>query len=447
MARLAVTAEKVAPQSGQPGPQPSASHGLLHHAEFNKLWFGQGVSAIGNQVTVVALPLTAVAYLKAGPFQVGLLGAAEGLVFLGPALLVGVLVDRVRRKPLMIGSDIGRTAVMAVVPALAWAGALNMLALYAVALVYGLLTVVFDLAYRSYLPTLVSSDVLLAGNQRLQSTDSVSQVVGPSVGGGLVQLIGAPFALLADAVSFVFSVLSLVWIRVPEPAPKRDGGGQGGLRGVATEIRSGLRFLRGSRVLRPLAGAVGTFNFFSQLQLTVIVLYAVRILHMSAGEVGILFGAFGAGGVLAAVTLSRALAWLGYGPMLVATLVLAAVAIAGLPLVTGSAAVATALLSALYFFAGFGLVGQNVISMTLRQIVTPAPLQGRVNASFRMIIRAVLPFAAVAAGLLGSGIGLRHTLIIAAAGVPLSLLWVAFSPVWRMRTLEEVQAGRGGPAP
>jgi hypothetical protein len=441
-----VTAEKVAPQSSQPGPQPSAPHASLRHADFNKLWFGQGVSAFGNQVTVVALPLTAVAYLKAGPFQVGLLGAAEGLVFLGPALLIGVLVDRVRRKPLMIGSDIGRTAVMAVVPALAWAGALNMLALYAVALVYGLLTVVFDLAYRPYLPTLLSSDVLLAGNQRLQSTDSVSQVAGPSVGGGLVQLMGAPFALLADAVSFVFSVLSLVWIRVPEPAPERHGGGQGGLRGVATEIRSGLRFLRGSRVLRPLAGAVGTFNFFSQLQLTVIVLYAVRILHMSAGEVGILFAAFGAGGVLAAVTLSRALTWLGYGPMLVATLVLAAAAIAGLPLVTGSAAVATAWLSALYFFAGFGLVGQNVISMTLRQIVTPAPLQGRVNASFRMIIRAVLPFAAVAAGLLGRGIGLRHTLIIAAAGVPLSLLWVAFSPVWRMRTLEEVQAGQGGPA-
>jgi len=108
--------------------------------------------------------------------------------------------------------------------------------------------------------------------------------------------------------------------------------------------------------------------------------------------------------------------------------------------------VATAWLSALYFVAGFGLVGQNVTSMTLRQIVTPAPLQGRVNASFRMIIRAVLPFAAVAAGLLGQGIGLRHTLIIAAAGVPLSLLWVVFSPVWRMRTLEEVQAGQGGSA-
>jgi len=435
-----LTVKKAIPES-QPAP-PAKQRPLLRHADFNKLWFGQAVSAFGNQVTTVALPLTAVAYLHASAFEVGLLGAAEALPFLGPTLLLGVLVDRTRRRPLMIGADIGRAVLMALIPVLAWAGRLNMPVLYAVTLAYGSLSVLFDLAYRPYLPTLVSPADLLAGNQRLQSTDSVSQVAGPSLGGALVQLLGAPPAMAADAVSFVVSVMSLLMIRVPEPRPERvdEGGARAGLRGVASQIRTGLRFLNGSPVLRPLAGAVATFNFFSQIQLTIIVLYAVREMHMSSGEVGVLFAGFGAGGVLAAILLGRGLHWLGYGPMLMATLATAAAAIAGLPLVPGPPALSTALFAALYFITGFGLVGQNVISMTLRQIVSPSHLQGRVNASFRFISRAVLPIAAVAAGVAGGRLGLRATLVIVALGMPLSLLWVIFSPLRKLRTLDDVQA-------
>ncbi len=169
------------------------------HGDFNKLWFGQAVSSVGSQVTLLALPLTAVLYLHATAGQVGLLTAAGLLAYCGPSLLFGVMADRMRRRPLMIAADIGRTAVITVVPVLAWTGLLSMPVLYAVALTQGALTVIFEVAYRSYLPSLVSAQALLAGNSRLQSTASVAQVGGPGLSGALVDLLGAPFALLVDA--------------------------------------------------------------------------------------------------------------------------------------------------------------------------------------------------------------------------------------------------------
>jgi MFS family permease len=208
--------------AGRPAPpQPEAGRRLSRHGDFNRLWLGEAVSAFGSQVTVLALPLTAVLYLHATAFQMGLLNGAGELAFLGPMLVFGVLVDRMRRKPLMIGTNLGRAGLIALVPILAWAGTLAMPVLYAVALVVGCLTSVFSLAYQAYLPTIVDSEVLLAGNSRLQATESVSQVAGPGVAGVLIQLLRAPFALLVDTVPFLFSATMLASIRQHEPAPGR----------------------------------------------------------------------------------------------------------------------------------------------------------------------------------------------------------------------------------
>jgi predicted MFS family arabinose efflux permease len=381
-----------------------------------------------------------VIYLNATATQVGLMTGATQLAFLGPTLFFGVMVDRIRKRPVMIGADIGRALVLALIPILAAAGTLDMPVLYAVAFVHSCLTVIFELAYRSCLPDLIGADLLLAGNSRLQATDSISQVAGPGLGGGLVQLFRAPFALLVDAASFLFSAACVLSIRAHEPAPVRvtDGSAGTGLRGVLHEIGSGLRFILDHPVLRSLAGAGATFNFFSQLQLTIIVVYAARDMHMSPGEIGLLYAGFGVGGVLAAVLIGRALTWLGYGHLLLLGYTVAAFGIMGLPLVSGPAGVSTALFAGLYILAGSGIVALNIVSMTLRQVATPSSLQARVNASFRVSISGLMPVSAVVAGVLGDLIGLRATLFVTAAGMPLSVAWIAFSPARRVTTLAEL---------
>jgi MFS family permease len=413
---------------------------LRHHRDFNKLWFGQAVSSVGSQVTLLALPLTAVLYLHASAGQVGLLTAAGLAAYCGPSLFAGVMADRMRRRPLMIAADIGRTLVIGLVPVLAWLHSLDMPVLYAAALTQGGLTVIFEVAYRSYLPSLVGAEALLAGNSRLQATSSVAQVGGPGLSGALVDLLGAPFALLADAGSFVISVLSLLWIRTREPALERDRrpGAPGGAMGVIGEIRSGLRFIYRNPVLQSLAGSAGLFNFFSQLQLTLYVLYAARVLHMSAGEIGIVLACFGIGGVVASATVGRVLGRLGYGRVLLLGYAVAALAILGIPLVPRPAALSTGLFTMVYFTAGYGIVATNIAMTTLRQIATPDSLQGRVNASFRFAIGALMPFSALLAGLLGEKLGLRPTLFITAAGMPLSVVWIALSPTRKVGAAEEL---------
>ena len=397
---------------------------------------------------MLALPLTAVLYLHASAGQVGLMTAAGLLAYCGPSLLFGVMADRMRRRPLMIAADIGRTSVVGLVPVLAWTGSLHMPVLYGVALVQGGLTVIFEVAYRSYLPSLVSAEALLAGNSRLQSTASVAQIGGPGLSGGLVDVLGAPFALLVDAGSFVVSVASLLWIRAREPAPeRRDPAAASGVRGVVSEVRAGLRFIYRHPVLRSLAGSAAAFNFFSQLQLTLFVIYAARKMHMSAGAIGLVLACFGVGGLAAAATLRRALGWLGYGKMLLAGYAMAALAILGIPLVPGPVALSTLLFTGVYFVAGYGIVATNVATMTLRQITTPASLHGRVNASFRFAIGALMPFSAALAGLLGERVGLRPTLFICAAGMPISVLWIALSPTRKVGAAEELAAPVSAPAP
>lgn len=397
---------------------------------------------------MLALPLTAVLYLHASAGQVGLMTAAGLLAYCGPSLLFGVMADRMRRRPLMIAADIGRTSVVGLVPVLAWTGSLRMPVLYGVALVQGGLTVIFEVAYRSYLPSLVSAEALLAGNSRLQSTASVAQIGGPGLSGGLVDVLGAPFALLVDAGSFVVSVASLLWIRAREPAPeRRDPAAASGVRGVVSEVRAGLRFIYRHPVLRSLAGSAAAFNFFSQLQLTLFVIYAARKMHMSAGAIGLVLACFGVGGLAAAATLRRALGWLGYGKMLLAGYAMAALAILGIPLVPGPVALSTLLFTGVYFVAGYGIVATNVATMTLRQITTPASLHGRVNASFRFAIGALMPFSAALAGLLGERVGLRPTLFICAAGMPISVLWIALSPTRKVGAAEELAAPVSAPAP
>jgi MFS family permease len=424
------------------GKQPEASTAaqlLWRHRDFNKLWLGQGISSVGSQVTLLALPLTAVLYLHASTGQVGLLSAAGLLAYSGPSLLFGVLADRVRRRPLMIAADMGRTLVIALIPVLAWTKSLSMPVMYAVALTQGCLTVIFDVSYRSYLPGLVGKDALLAGNSRLQGTDSVAQVAGPGLAGLLMELLGPPFALLVDAGSFVASWASLLSVRTPEPSPQRAAPGERrGARAVFSDIGAGLSFIYRSPVLRALAGSASIFNFFSQLQITLFLVYAPRVKHIPAGGVGLIFVCLGLGGVAGSFTVRRLIARFGYGPMLLTGYILGAAMVLCIALVPGSPTVATAIYTGVYFICGYGLITANIAMGTLRQIAAPGPLQGRVNASFRFAIMALMPFSALLAGLLGEQFGLRPALFICSAGMPISVIWICLSPTRNVRAAEEI---------
>lgn len=437
--RREAAARKDAGAGGEQPDRLTAAQLLWRHRDFNKLWLGQGISTVGSQVTLLALPLTAVLYLHASTIQVGLLSAAGLLAYSGPSLLFGVLADRVRRRPLMIIADMGRTVVILLIPVLAWTHSLSMPVMYAVALIQGCLTVIFDVSYRSYLPGLVGKDVLLAGNSRLQGTQSVAQVLGPGVSGTLMELLGPPFALVVDAASFVASWASLLWIRTPEPPPeRRPVDAERGIRSVITEIKTGLSFIYRSPVLRALTGSSSIFNFFSQLQITLFLVYAPRVKHISAGGIGLIFVALGIGGVVGSILVRRHVTRFGYGPMLLMGLTLGAVTVLSIALVPGTGAVATAIYMVVYFICGYGLITLNIASGTLRQIATPGPLQGRVNASFRFGVMFLMPFSALLAGVLGDQLGLRPALFICSAGMPLSVIWICLSPTRKVRTAEDL---------
>jgi MFS family permease len=378
-------------------------------------------------------------YLHASTAQVGLLSAAGLLAYSGPNLLFGVMADRMRRRPLMIAADMGRTVVIALIPVLAWTKLLSMPVMYAVALSEGCFSVIFDVSYRSYLPGLVGKDALLAGNSRLQGTDSVAQVVGPGLSGALMDLLGPPFALLVDAGSFVASWASLLWIRTPEPPRERTPADeQHGVRAVLSEVAAGLSFIYRNPVLRAVAGSAGLFNFFSQLQITLFLVYAPRVKHISPGGVGLIFVSLGIGGVVGSATVRRLVTRFGYGPMLLTGYAVGATMVLCIALVPGLAAVATAIFVGVYFICGYGIVTVKTAMISLCQIATPGPLQGRVNASFRFVIMALLPFSALLAGLLGEQFGLRPALFICSAGMPLSVIWIFLSPVRKLHVAEEI---------
>src|SRR5437868_10909625 len=253
------------------GRMPSlAFSGLWRHSEFVKLWTGQTISLFGTEVSQLAIPLTAALVLNATPAQMGLLAALEYAPFLLLSLFAGVWVDRMYRRPVLIVADIGRALLLGSIPLSALLGLLRIEQLYVVGLMTGVLTVFFDVAYQSYLPVLVKREHLVEGNSKLEVSRSVAQIAGPGVAGALVQVITAPLAVLVDALSFVASVISLLLIRVREPAPVRHDGNAGS---IWSELREGLDVVLGNPLLRSIAGCTGTSNLFGNGVMAVYVLY------------------------------------------------------------------------------------------------------------------------------------------------------------------------------
>jgi MFS family permease len=405
--------------------------GLWRHPQFVRLWAGQTISQFGTQISQLAIPLTAALVLNATPLQMGLLGAFEFAPFLLLSLFAGVWVDRLRRRPVLIVADVGRAILLASIPAAAVLGVLHIEQLYVVGLLTGVLTVFFDVAYQSYLPALVSREHLIEGNSKLEVSRSVAQIAGPGVAGALVQLITAPLAVLADAASFVASVIFLLLIRAPEPAPERHATGGSS---IWAELREGLAVVLGNPLLRSIAGCTATSNLFGNAMMAVYVLYATRQLGIEPALLGIIFAAGGPGALLGSLLAGRAADHFGFGSTIIGSISIGALANLLVPLASGPSAVVAGMLMLAAFIAGLCNPIYNINQVSLRQAITPDRLQGRMNASVRFIVWGTIPIGAVLGGALGQAIGLWPTLLSMALGSLLAPLWVVFSPVRQLRS-------------
>jgi MFS family permease len=369
---------------------------------------------------------------------VGVLSTFEFLPFVLFGLPAGVWIDRLRRKPVLVVADLGRFLVLGSVP-LAYAfDSLTMLQLYIVAFVTGVFTLFFDVAYGAYLPVLVDRRRLVDGNSKLEISRSGAQLAGPGVGGLLVQAFSAPVAILADAVSYIASVISLLLIRKPEPAPVRESEPPT----MRRQIGEGLRFVLGNRLLRPLAACIASLNLFSQMAQAVLLLFAVRQLGLSPGAIGGILAAANVGFLVGAFLAARVGRKLGVGPTLISAALLIGVSGVFLPLTTR--ALAVPMLLAYGLLGTFGGVIFNVNARSLAQSMTPDRILGRIVATMRFIVWGTIPIGAFFGGVLGGALGLRPTLWIAAAGMLASFIPPLLSPVRRLLDMPKMIEPAGG---
>ena len=402
--------------------------GLWQHRDFRKLWLALTISHLGGQIAFFAIPLTAIMILDASPAQMGILLAINR----GPALVLGLFigawVDRLRRRPLMIAADIGRSFTLAMIPTLAFMDVLRIEYLYVISFVHASLMLVFNVANRAYLPSLVNRDQLLEGNSKVELSRSAAEIAGPGAAGVLVQAVTAPFAVLAQSVALLFSALSLSTIRTPETTLETRE-----RQRIWRDISDGLRFVFGHSLLRPLAGCAASLGFLSAIVDVVILLYIVDELGVSAGLLGLIFSAGNIGFLIGALVPHRLVHWIGLGPALAAGLLVVGVGDLLIPLAQGPQLLLLATLATAQLMFGLGMTVFRINEVSLRQALTPDHIQGRMNATMALMLQGIAPAGALVGGILGSTIGLRSTFILAAIGEVLIVSWLIFSPLWSMK--------------
>jgi MFS family permease len=403
----------------------AAAPPLRRHRDFARLWAGETVSTFGSQVTELALPLAAVLTLAAGPLEMGVLTAAGTAPYLVVALPAGVWIDRLRRRRrLMILADLGRAALLASVPLAYALGVLGIAQLFAVALIAGTLTVLFNTAFTTLLPGLVPEQHLTSANGRLQTSAAAAQVAGPGIAGALVQALSAPAAILIDAVSYLFSAAALSRIEAEEVAPPA-----GDRRPMRRDVADGLRFVLGEPSLRAIVGSAATLNLFGLLIFSILILYARRDLHLEAGAIGLIFAAGGVGALIGALAAPGLARRLGQGRTIFAATVWFSVHLLVIPLATGSHA--AAILAGNEFLGGLAVMVFDVNAMTLAQMTSPARMLGRMSATMGFVTQGAKPLGALLGGVLGELLGLHTALWVAGVGGTGAVLWTWFSPLRR----------------
>lgn len=401
---------------------------LLRENGFRRLFTANAVSALGNQVSFVAVPLVAVIALNASPGQVGALGVLKTVAFLVIGLPAGVWLDRMRRRGVMVAADAVRAALLASVPVAWWLGVLTITQLYVVVLLAGVATVFFDVAALSYLPAVVGRDRLVDANSKLGSLEATASIAGPSVAGLLIQLTAAPVAVALDAASFVWSALFLRGIRRPEPPVERRAE-----RRLLTDIAAGIAFVFRHPQLRPIALVGAITNLFVQIAIIALPLLFQRELHLPAGALGLFFTFGGIGVFLGSLTARRLGDRLGHGRTLLISGLLATPGGFLVPLVGRGGWLWLGMCAWLVLTYRIGL--NNVVLVSIRQRVTPDSMLNRMNATMRFLFTGVLAVGAALAGLIGEYAGIRAALWVAGIGLALAWLPIVRSSLLTIREL------------
>lgn len=404
------------------------SGSLWRQRDFRLLWIGQAISEMGSVVTRTALPIAAILVLDAGALEVGLLVAASSLGVLVVGLAAGAWVDRLPRRPVLIWADLTRAFLLATIPLAAVLGALRMELMYVVAFCSAALGSLFDAAYRSYPPVLVPRERLVEANGALAGVGAVAEMTGPSLAGGLVQLATAPFAILVDAVSFLVSAISLAFIRTAEPpaaVPERR-------ESLLHEVGQGIAFVAREPSLRLIAAAMFFGSLFGNFFAALYTLYALEELGLSPLVLGLIISAGGVGGVAAAALAAPIARRFGIGPTIVWCEIGSALTYLLIPLAGGPWA-------ALFLFIpqliGDGIASVGLINgLTLRQLIAPPGMLGRVNATWHVVNRGIAPAGALVGAAIAEAAGIRIAVWIAVLGVLAgSLVLLLPSPLLRTR--------------
>jgi MFS family permease len=458
---------------------------LFRHPNYARLWTAATVSLFGTQVSQIAIPFIAAVVLNASAGQVGLLTTIEFLPFLLFALPAGVWVDRFPKRRILVIGDLGRAAMLVSIPIAYALGGLTIWQLYVVGFVNGVMTVFFDVADQSYLPTILERDELVEGNAKLQISQSSAQILGQPVGGGLVALVSAPVAVLVDAVSYLGSAGLILSIRerakgataairgssptaavlaseADEVVPGSRAGssldveaaagrtrldppqadveqaragadaldGPGGMR---RQIAEGLRYILQHEYLANIAATTATSNLASNIAFAIFPVYVYKVLLLTPAAVGTMGGIGGAGVLVGALVANRIQARLGIGR----TIILAAATFGPISLLMALATPELAfwLLSASLFLGSVNNVVYNVAQVSLRQAITPEHFLGRMNATMRFLVWGTIPIGSLIGAGLSEVIGVRATVWVGSLLALFTFLPVFFSPVRHIRTI------------
>ncbi|MFD5414952.1 MFS transporter [Streptomyces nojiriensis] len=413
-------------------PKPSRL-GLLGDRDFRRLSAATALGQLGDRIIFLALPLAAIAALHADEFRIGLLTALTTAGSLLVGLPAGAWVDRVRKRPVMVGTDLARALVLLTIPVAWWAGLLTIWWLYAVALVHGVLTVFFDVAYASYLPHLVGRGNLVEGNSKLSAIRSAASIGGPTVAGPLVALVGSPATLLVSAAAMAVSGLFAITIRKRERKPELSEHPR-----LGREIKEGLRFLAGYPALRAIVLGDAIFNLFLVMYQTMLLVFLERETGLQPSGIGLILSGMGCGALLGALLATRISKRVGQGPVIW----LAPLVTCPLTVLTPLAGTGWSVYAAAIGLAALSLGGvvRVVAQSSFQQALTPDRLLGRTSATARFVSCGGIPLGGLLGGASGSVFGAAGTLWIGAAGMTLSVLPNVLSPLRTLRTAPMEQA-------
>jgi MFS family permease len=408
---------------------------LIKNRNFVWLWTGQSISVIGSQLSGLALPVFAVTILGVSEAQLGLLGAFDNAAFLVFALLAGAWVDRWVKRRVMIVADLIRMVAVAAIPLLYFAGVFEFWHLLVLGAIIGTATVFFDVASQSFIPILFKDDEIGRANSALETSSQIAGIGGPSLVGWLLVFLKAPFLLLADAVSFFISAITLSFIRDKEvPKPTEDR------RPLREEIAEGLKFVWNQPLIRRISFTTATSNLFNSLAMVLFPIFILRELEISTGVWGMMIAIASVGGLLGAMSASKLMKLIGEGPLIVYSALASGLIFCLVPAsVLVPRELAPWALTAVEFCISFLVLTYNITQVSARQRLCPKPLLGRMNASIRFMVWGVMPIGSLIGGQIGEVYGVVTAMVVGAIGGLFAALWIFFSPLRTMRTMPSLE--------